>query len=39
MRNISRRKLIQLSLLGGIASALGSRSSFGKVLAADADTR
>lgn len=33
MKTISRRKLIQLSLLGGIASALGSRSSFGKVLA------
>ena len=33
MKIISRRKLIQLSLLGGIASALGSRSSFGKVLA------
>lgn len=33
MRNDSRRKLIQLSLLGSIASVLGSRSSFGKILA------
>ena len=33
MRNISRRKLIQFSLLGSIASTLGIRSSFGKALA------
>jgi protocatechuate 3,4-dioxygenase beta subunit len=33
MKNISRRKLIQLSLLSGIASVLVSRSSFGKALA------
>ena len=33
MKNVSRRKLIQLGLLSGIASTLGSRSSFGKVLA------
>lgn len=33
MKIISRRKLIQFSLLGSIASALGSRSSFAKALA------
>jgi protocatechuate 3,4-dioxygenase beta subunit len=33
MRNISRRKLIQLSLLGSIASTLGVSRSFAKALA------
>ncbi len=32
MKIISRRKLIQLSLLGSVVSVLGSRSSFGRAL-------
>lgn len=33
MKTISRRRMIKLSMLGSIASALGFSSSFGKVLA------